>query len=112
METDGTDGISLNDLQTTIRDVENDVEDIVPASYLDLEPWHVVSSHESDDEPTTDGYNTGSSDEEVETEPCERDNLVDPSEWCSCGKCALVINAGTELFCCCEVDRVNQMIGA
>ena len=64
-----------------------------------------MSDHSSDNDP----YEERSSDEEKFEELSE--NLRDPSEWCSCGECALVTNAGTELFCCCDIERVEVMKG-
>ena len=63
-----------------------------------------VSDHPSDDEP----YNEPLSDQEEEN-PGE--TIIDPSEWCSCGECQNVINAGTVLFCCCDINKVEEIKG-
>ena len=63
-----------------------------------------VSDHTSDDQP----YEEPSSDLEEEEEE-HREILVDPSEWCSCGVCVMITDAGTVLYCCCDIGRVEEM---
>ena len=62
-----------------------------------------VSDHPSDDGP----YNEPLSDQEEN--PGE--TIIERSDWCPCGECQTVINAGILLFCCCDTNKVQEMKG-
>ena len=87
--------------------LERELEDTVPASYLNLDPTRSISPHSSDDELASDGYNTGGSEDEIEQ--LGTDRVPEVGEYCSCGKC-MSMATRVESFCCQESEMVGNII--
>jgi hypothetical protein len=63
-----------------------------------------MSDHPSDDELCEDP--------EMDEEELENmTKMKDPSAWCVCGVCTIVENAGTELYSCNGIERVERLRG-
>lgn len=104
-ETDSGSGSSNYD---TEEPVSLDTEKPLISTWynVEMDPMHSdMSDHSSDDQP----YEEPESDLEEAEE--ELDNTEDLKKWCSCDECVVVINAGSALFCCHGIDRVEQMRG-
>ena len=97
--------MTLQDVETLVEELESDVQDIIPASYLDLDPTHDVSPHESDDELTTKGYVTGS-EEEIEIEPTGY--VPSTEDYCSCDRC-WDMPSKQESYCCHESELLEGL---
>lgn len=107
---DAIDKMSLQDVETLVEKLENDLEDVVPASYLDLDPCHDGSSHESDDEPATTGYVTDSEEGEEDVETVYSGYVPSIDDYCSCGRCG-DMPTKEENYCCHESEFLEELRG-
>ena len=104
--------LDLDFVSKLVQKLEKELEDsdYVPASYLELDPTEIVSSHASDDEPATDGYEDY--DEPTISVQCavrpEMEAVLPAELWCSCDRCD-ILPTRTECYCCNESEQLESL---
>ena len=88
-----------------------------PYQDISFDPKIVVSDHESDEDPSTVGYNDYDTDEEanhaaveIEAEESVTSRIeLDVSTWCKCGHC-VTMQSEIECYCCKESSLICDTV--